>query len=176
MEFGSVKKGDYIVYGRDGICLVEDVCDFSFSEDIPKKPYVILKPQNDKNSLIYIPHDNELLLSRLRTVVSKDGIQALLEAHKKQKTDWPEDRKQRILAFREILSKSDPLELLGMIRCIYQKDREFAAGGKKLSASDKDMLQNAERYIRNEFSFSLGIAPEDVASYIQNILQPKIAE
>ncbi len=176
MEKLVFKKDDYIVYGRDGICLVEDVCDFSFSEDIPKKPYFILKPKNDPNSLIYIPCDNEELVARLRPVLSKENIETLLREHGGESTDWQDDRKQRVLTFRGILAKSDPLELLGMIRCIYRKSEEFAGTNKKLSASDKDILQNAERYIQNEFSFSLGITPDEVAPYIRRFLHLEEAE
>ncbi len=171
MGMYAFKKGDHVVYGRDGICLVEDVCDFSFSEDIPKKPYFILKPQSDPNSLIYIPCDNNDLLGRLRYVMTKEDIDALLREHGGEASDWLEDRKQRVLAFRSILVKSDPRELLGMIRCIYLKGEEYAGTNKKLSASDKDVLQNAERYIQNEFSFSLGITPDEVATYIRSFLQ-----
>ena len=63
-----------------------------------------------------------------------------------------------------------------MIRCIYLKGLEFAENNKKLSASDKDILQNAERFIQNEFSFSLGITTEEVAPYIRRILSLEAAE
>lgn len=176
MEKLGFKKGEYVVYGANGICLVEDVCDFSFSADVPKKPYFILKPRNDPNSLIYLPCDNGELLGRLRSIFSKEKIEALLGEQNCGAADWQEDRKQRVLTFRGVLAKSDPLELLAMIRCIHLKDREFAENNKKLSASDKDILQNAERFIENEFSFSLGITAEEVAPYIRRILCLDAAE
>ena len=176
MKKCTFKKGEYVVYGSNGICLVEDVCDFSFSADIPKKPYFILKPKNDPNSLIYIPCDNEELVGRLRSIFSKEQIEALLHKHACEPADWQEDRKQRVLTFRSVLAKSDPMELLAMIRCIYLKGLEFAENNKKLSASDKDILQNAERFIQNEFSFSLGITTEEVAPYIRRILSLETAE
>ena len=119
MKKCTFKKGEYVVYGSNGICLVEDVCDFSFSADIPKKPYFILKPKNDPNSLIYIPCDNEDLVGRLRSIFSKAQIEALLHKHACEPADWQEDRKQRVLTFRSVLAKSDPLELLAEkgIRC-----------------------------------------------------------
>lgn len=176
MQKYTFKKGEHVVYGSNGVCLVEDVCDFSFSADIPKKPYFILKPKLDPNSLIYIPCDNEELLGRVRSVFSKEKIQALLEEQDCASADWYEDRKQRVLTFRGILTKSDPIELLAMIRCIHLKSREFAQSNKKLSASDKDMLQNAERFIENEFSFSLGLSTDEVAPYIKRILSLDEAE
>ena len=176
MQKYTFQKGEHVVYGSNGVCLVEDVCNFSFSADIPKKPYFILKPKADPNSLIYIPCDNEELIGKVRSVFSKEEIQTLLEGQDHPAADWSDDRKERVLAFRGILAKSDPLELLAMIRCIHLKDRELALINKKLSASDKDMLQNAERFIENEFSFSLGVTTDEVAPYIRQILSLDEAE
>lgn len=176
MEKLGFKKGEYVVYGSNGICLIEDVCDFSFSADVPKKPYFILKPKHDPHSLIYIPCDNKELLGRVRSVFSKEKIEALVRERSCEPADWHEDRKERVLTFRNVLTKNDPLELLAMIRCIHLKDREFAESNKKLSASDKDILQNAERFIENEFSFSLGITTEEVVPYIRRILSLDAAE
>lgn len=176
MEKLGFKKGEYVVYGLNGICLVEDVCDFSFSADVPKKPYLILKPKTDPRSLIYLPCDNEELVGRLRSVYSKEKIEGLLQDREHQPADWHEDRKERVLTFRGVLAKNDPVELLAMIRCIYLKDREFTRSNKKLSASDRDILKNAERFIENEFSFSLGITAEEVAPYIRQILRLDAAE
>ena len=176
MNNPGLKKGEYVVYGSNGICLVEDVCDFSFSADIPKKPYFILKPKNDPHSLIYIPCDNEILVARLRSVFPKEQIEALIQERRCDSADWYEDRKERVLTYRNILAKSDPVELLAMIRCIHLKDREFAQSNKKLSASDKDILQSAERFIENEFSFSLGVTTDEVVPYIKRILSLDEAE
>jgi len=54
MEF---KKNDFVVYGRNGVCLIEDIKNMNFGGD--NGTYYILKPRSSNSSTVYVPVDKE---------------------------------------------------------------------------------------------------------------------
>ena len=52
IESSMITKGQYVVYGTNGICLVEDVRMMKFALDTEKNPYCILKPASSDSSTI----------------------------------------------------------------------------------------------------------------------------
>ena len=64
----------------------------------------------------------------------------------------------------------DPKEFLSLAAAIYGKRDELAQKGKRLLSTDKNILEQIERLIENEFSFVLKIAPERVSDYIKERL------
>ncbi len=170
MTEASYQKGDYAVYGNTGVCLVEEVGNLSFGRGEPEKCYYTLRPLADKNSVIFVPFDNELLLSKMRPVCTDKQIESILCSHLDSPIEWNNDRKTRNAVFRDILNGTDLSALLALIRCLYCQMQTLGESGRRLSASDNDILQNAKRIIGAEFSFVLGITPEDVHDYIKTRL------
>ena len=60
------QKGEYIVYGQHGICLVEDITHLNMSEADEKKLYYVLVPVGTRGSRIYYPADRENRNARQR--------------------------------------------------------------------------------------------------------------
>lgn len=163
-------KGENVVYGTNGICLVEDVKLMSFTSDAEKDTYYILKPAGSDASTIYVPSGNEKLMGKLRPIMTKDEINSLLLGMKNKEIEWDTDRRTRAETFHEILVNGVTEELLLMIRCIYMKKRALLGIGKKLSTTDENTLKSAENLVKEEFAFSLGITEKDVTKYIRNLL------
>ena len=80
IESSMITKGQYVVYGTNGICLVEDVRMMKFALDTEKNPYCILKPASSDSSTIYVPLNNEKLMGKLRPVMTKKEIGKALSA------------------------------------------------------------------------------------------------
>ena len=171
MDFSKISKGQYVVYGTNGICLVEDISEMAFPTGSEQKPYLILRPLSDRGSTIYIPHDNELLLSRMRPLLTKKEASALLNGDCAKSFLWNEDRKQRILAFKACLSENDLAALLPMIRCICQKRDQLSEKNKKLSTADRELLSVAVKTVCDELSFVLGDTHESIAEALQSHLE-----
>ncbi len=169
----NYQKGDYVVYGTSGVCLVEELGPISFGSGIPVKDYYTLRPNTDKSSVIFVPLDNELLLSKMRHITPKKRLEELLVSHLENPLDWDNDRKARANTFRDTLASGELSALLSLIRCIYVRMQELERSGKRLSTSDHDYLQAALRMIREEFAFSLEIAPGEVEEYIKTRLGEK---
>ena len=71
------QKGEYIVYGQHGICLVEDITHLNMSEADEKKLYYVLVPVGTRGSRIYYPADREN--RNARYLMTKEEALCLLE-------------------------------------------------------------------------------------------------
>lgn len=160
------KKGQYIRYAANGVCLIEDIKIIDYNHSNNPKTFYVLKPISAQASTIYIPTENSELVSKMRHLLDKSEVDALIDTVKLEKTEWISDRKVRSNAFRQILKDSVPLELLKLILCIYLKKIEMSNEGKKLSSTDESILSQAEALIENEFAFVLKLDGIDVRKYI----------
>ena len=161
-------KDEHVIYASNGICTVEDVKQMSFIKGEPEKTYYILRPQNDKNSTIYIPQDNQLLISKMRAPISAAEIEKA--AKSTEACEWIEDRKQRSLYYRELFTAPHPVELLSALKAILKKHAELTEAGKKACAIDRDTYENALIHIKNEFTFVLGDDAQKADEYIKTAL------
>lgn len=170
IESSMIAKGQYVVYGTNGICLVEDIRMMKFALDTEKNPYCILKPASSDSSTIYVPLNNEKLMGKLRPVMTKEDIDSLLLGMRDKEITWDGDRRNRTERFHDILAGGVTQTLLLMIRCIYMKKRELISLGKNLSATDEGTLKSAEKLVEEEFSYALHIPKEEVTTYIRDLL------
>lgn len=160
----------YVVYGKVGVCRVEDKRRMSFGT-AGEGEYYVLNPLNDPRSSLYVPCDNEKLMSRLRPLMTKEQIDSLLENAPEQKFEWIEDKNERNARFRSVLAQDDRTELLRMIRCLYTRQREKVAVGKKLTAVDEAILQSAVHLLEQEFSCALKIPRYAVGEYVRSHME-----
>ena len=165
-------KGEYVKYSNNGVCFIEDINTPDFDKKAGENAYYILRPINDKSTTIFVPKANELLLSKMRRLLTKDEIDGLIFSIGDNEQIWIDDRKQRLDHFSEVLKRNDPLELLRTVGCIYLRKQQLESAGnnKKLSLSDLGVLEQAEKLIENEFSFVLGIPASGVGVYIREKL------
>ena len=168
MTTQDLKKSKHVIYASNGICLIEEIKKISFVKGEPEKIYFILKPLNDKNSTIYIPEDNQLLLDKIRNTVTEKEIIKITQDTKIGNVEWIDDRKQRSAQYRKLLSSPHPSELLPVIKSIEKKKSELAEVGKKLSAADKEMLDASLCLVKDEFAFAL--KPDKATKYIADAI------
>lgn len=164
------KVGEYVVYGSNGICKISEIKNMTLSPIIGERNYYVLEQINAKMSTIYVASDNEALCAKMRYVLSEKEILDILHGVKENSISWINDRKTRSQEFYNILHNGSHEELLLMIRCIYLKGRELSEGGKRLSDSDSGILHSAEKIVREEFAFALGVDGEKVGEFIRREL------
>ena len=170
MDIGTIKAGHHVIYGNNGICLVESITEMAFSAGEQKKPYYILRPLANPNSVIYLPHDNKLLISRLRAILTKQEIADILSKPLTDGVSWIEDKKLRAAAFRDRVSSNHLPTLLSLIKCLCEKQDELIAQNKKMLSADREVLNNALIAARNEIAFVLDISQEDTEKRLQAYL------
>ena len=164
------EKDTYVVYGKVGVCRVVEQKMMTFGGTEPQE-YYVLAPKNDSRSNIYVPCGNDVLMSRLRPLLTREEIDALLAGVGEDTMGWPEDKAERQATFRAVMSDGDRRQLLRLIRCLYEKKLEKTASGKHLSAPDEALLQEAIRLVEEEFSQSLGLTRKQVGDYIHNRIE-----
>ena len=167
------RRGEYVKYSTNGVCLVEDINSTDFNPHAKGTIYYILRPISANSTTIFVPTDNELLVSKMRRILSKEEIDSAILSIYKDKIEWIDDKKERVNCFNEILKGDDPVQLLRMAGCIYVKREELVAKGKKLLSADASIFEQTEKLIENEFSFVLQIMPEKVSEYIKETLNNK---
>lgn len=69
--------GDYIVYGSNGICRVEEITHPDIAGIDEDKLYYVLVPEKTRDSRLFCPTDNSRVV--LRSVITADEAAALME-------------------------------------------------------------------------------------------------
>ena len=164
--------GEYVSYGINGMCNIEDIRPMQLSQSVEKMMYYILRPESNPISTIFVPVNNQKLVSKMREPMTKDEINAMLVRMKDRTLEWEKDVRFRTESFHEILNNGVNQDLILMIRCLHRKRQELVQLGKKLPARDSNTLKTAERLVEEEFAHVLHIKCEEVSDYIRDVLDP----
>lgn len=156
---------DVVLYGLNGVCRLVDITE----KDCGGKmvTYYVLSPLSSVNSTVFVPVNNQKLTSKLRSVLTKDEIDGLIDDIPKRTDSWIENERQRKEYYKDLLGRADAGELLKLVQLILEHQNQAFARGKKLHMCDERMLQDAERMILDEFSYVLHVAPEEAEAYIK---------
>lgn len=160
------ENGQYVVYGKLGVCRVTDKQVLAFG-GAEKAEYYILTPLRDSRSSVYVPCENAVLMARLRALLTKDEIDTMLSQVTDEEIAWVEDRGERSKRYRAIISEGDRRQLIRLARCLYAHKKQREQTGKGLPAADDAFLQECVRLIGEEFELALGITAEQVGDYIR---------
>ncbi len=163
------KINDTVIYGTEGICTISDITEKKFNGVESK--YYILKPHYSPSSTIMVPVDNQMLVGKMRYMLSCDEIKKLIDAMPTQQGAlWIDDEKKRKEEYRAIILRGDRVELIGLIKTLYLHSEAQKAAGKKLHVSDERFFHDAEKLLYEEFATALGIDKSEVLSYITSKL------
>lgn len=168
---GPYQKGEFVRYSCNGVCLVDDIrVDAPAGRKGERQEFYILKPVKNPASTIFVPTGSLVLVEKMARLPSREELDTLIRATKDEPLTWNGDRKARLAQFQTIVKTCDLGELLSMAACIYRKKLELQAAGKKLGASDENLLSRAEDLIENEVSFVLQLTGEQVGAYLRDVL------
>lgn len=163
--------GECVMYGHSGVCRIDEIVTREF--DGKNQDYYLLRPVAHNNATVFVPCDNEKLVSNMRYPISCEEIDILLSELDSCSIDWIEDKKERPAFFKAIMQSGDRKQILRVIRCIWLKKQELLSSNKSLPATDDRILQECERMIYDEFSYSLGISLDEVSVYIADRIKSK---
>jgi len=161
--------GDMVVYGIHGVCRIVDT--ESRTVDKRQVEYFVLQPCDQLDARFYIPTQNPAALAKLRKILSREEVDALLDSKEVKDGLWIADEAARKDKYRKILANADCAELIGMIRVLYFHKQQQLAAGRKFHQCDESFMKDAERLIRSELSCVLGIPQAEVGQYIYNKLE-----
>lgn len=156
--------GQTIIYSHSGICSVEAITENEFYGE--RTEYYVLRPLYDTGSLIYVPTNNETLVSRIRGAMTKAEVDGILDYMPNAENIWIDNDSKRKEAYSEILLENDPKKLTEMIKTLRSRREEQISKKKRLHIADEHLLERAQRILCDEISYALGVDRDAVDSYI----------
>ena len=161
--------GDNVIYKNNGICRICDIKEMNFT-GTEKKLYYVLAPVYSQGSHTYVPVDLPDLRSSMHDLIDKKDIDKVINDSVGVQLEWPKETKVRAEYLSGVLSEFDRTKTLAVVKLLLAHKGECEARKKKMYASDMKLLTLAEKMIRDEFAFVLGINREDVFGYIDGVI------
>ncbi len=157
--------GEYVVYGMNGVCTVEEIGPMNLNGLDESKDYYTLKPLYTKGSRVFTPVDNQKVV--MRPILSKADVCKLIDEMPDIELIDVENDKNRELTYREAWKSCDCRRLIQIIKTITNRREKRLAQGKKMSACDERYLKQAKDSLYGEFAISLGIDKSEVEDFIE---------
>ena len=158
------KVNDYVVYGSNGVCKVQDIEKISLRRE--EHEYYILSPVYNSKMTIKIRVNNKKL--SLRKLMTKDEVMDLIEGISRNETVEVEDARKKIQEYKSIIKRGNAEEIIKVINSIKLEENEKASLGKKLNKTDEDIMVVAKKQLYEEFAIVLKINVDEVGDYIKN--------
>ena len=164
LRCNMLKIGALIVYGAEGVCRVEDIKSLSFA-GLEEKEYYILVPELNSSSKLYLPMDNEKLMSRVQRLLSYEEITELINSDE-EIIEWVEDSKLRNKYYKEILSSYDRKKIFALAKQLYLIKTGKLAVKKAFTSWMDDILKKTSQILFSEFSYVVEITQDDLLPFI----------
>lgn len=158
------RVNDIVMYASQGVCKITEIAKQEFNGR--QVDYYTLKPIYNDNLFIYVPADNKELTGKMRKVLSKEEIYAMIKALPEEKTEWIENENLRKEEFRKNISQGDRKALIAMIKALYLHREKLYSQGKKMHVSDERFFKEAEKILYDEFALVLNIEIDQVVPFI----------
>ncbi|MBE6543132.1 MAG: hypothetical protein E7675_01895 [Ruminococcaceae bacterium] len=160
--------GDTVMYRNEGVCKLAEITEKNFSGKAAK--YYVLRPIYKETARVYVPVDNELLVSKMKKILSSEEIEAVLIKLSKTDSVWIADADERKQYYSDIKSSSDRAKILGAVIEIKKRQIPADKNAKKPHIFDLSFMRENEKIICEEFALALGIKPSEVWDYIEKRL------
>ena len=163
------KINDVVVYGSQGVCEIVGINEERVDGAI--RNYFVLKPKNDKGSTFYVPTWNEKALGKMRKVMTKEDVDALIDSMPRRNPTWIENENERKDAYRKILASGDQAAIISMVQALFLHKKQREAQGKRLHMSDEYFMKDAEQILYNEWQYVLNVDKDGLMAYILNRIE-----
>ena len=163
------QQGDLVVYGMHGVCRIlgREVQRI----DRTNIEYYVLEPVKHTDDRYYVPILNAAAVSKMKPLLNKQQLDALLSSPEATMNVWIADENQRKQKYRELITGGDRVALLSMVRALHIHKENLLAQERRLHLCDVNFLRDAENLLGEEFSLVLGIEPNEVGNYIKNAIK-----
>lgn len=166
------EKGQYIIYGRSGICKVEDITHLSIAGADKKKLYYVLAPLSSKGSKVYFPVEKKK--AHARELITEAEAWELLDEIRDIKEIRVSNEKFREDTYKQAFDSGDYRQWVAMIKTLYQRRNARFAQGKKMAATDERYLKMTEEALYSELAFVLKKKKDEMGTFItEYITTPK---
>ena len=157
-------KGEYVVCGNKGVCVVDDVTTLNISGIDKERHYYILKPVYMAGSTVYIPVDTAK--ESMRRILSHEEADRLIESIPQIPRIVIANDKLLEQEYRNCMKTNCCEEWIRIIKTIYQRKQKRMEAGRKVTAVDAKYFRIAEDNLYGELAISLNVEKNEVESYI----------
>ena len=160
--------GEYIVYGVEGVCRVEEAGQLGVAGLDKNRAYYRLRPYYHGGT-IYTPVDGRAVM---RPVLTREELERLLPRLPELAPldDVPADSRAAGEYYRTILAGHDCVALLRLCKTLHAKQAVLAASRRNVSSTELRSWRMAEEMLYGEFGFALGMPPAKVKDYLHERL------
>ena len=155
---------DVVVYGSQGVCQIVDIEEKKI--DGAKRAYFVLKPKADRGATFYVPTWNEKAWGKMRKVMTKKDVDALIDSMPTKTPTWIANENERKETYKRILASGDQAAIISMIQALFIHKKEREAEGKRLHMSDEHFMKDAEQLLFNEWQYVLNVDKAGLMGYI----------
>ena len=110
------KVNDVVVYSSQGVCEIIGIEEQKIGGEM--KRYFVLKPKNDKGATCYVPTWNEKAWSKMRKVMTKKDVDALIDSMPNKKPTWIANENERKETYKRILVSGDQAAIISMLQAL----------------------------------------------------------
>ena len=147
--------GDYIVYGSNGICRVEEITHPDIAGIDEDKLYYVLVPEKTRDSRLFCPTDNS-------RVITADEAAALMEEVKEIEPLQVESERMRDDSYKKAMKSCDLRQCVKVIKALLIRKEERESHGKKVTVTDERYMKLAEEGLYSELSLVMGKDREEI--------------
>ena len=134
------KKGDVIVYGKSGVCIVDDICEVEFGiEGLCYK----LGPYDDQQNAIYVSVDNDKIM--VRDVISAEKARDIIDQMGECPAIFPKNDKERAELVKETLNSEDMSKWMQLLKGLYIEREKRLRMRKSLKYKDEKVFSFNKR-------------------------------
>ncbi len=163
------QAGQQVVYGVHGVCRIIGTEDRVI--DRKRMTYLVLQPLQQPDTRFYIPSHNQNALAKLRPLMDKDRLLALLSSQALQENQWIEDENRRKQYYRQMVADLDFEEMIKAIHTLRQQKLKLTQLGRKFHLCDENFLRDIQKLLRLEFSLVLEIPDNELDAYLQDLMK-----
>ena len=128
--------GDYIVYGSNGICRVEEITHPDIAGIDEDKLYYVLVPEKTRDSRLFCPTDNSRVVLR--------------------------SERMRDDSYKKAMKSCDLRQCVKVIKALLIRKEERESHGKKVTVTDERYMKLAEEGLYSELSLVMGKDREEI--------------
>lgn len=164
------QAGELILYGRTGVCRVEEITTVKQRGVSEEQLYYVLKPLYQSCN-ITTPVGSTKVFSR--PIISKEEAERVIGTIPSVKPVAYHNRNLNQLReyYRSCMETYDCVDLIKLTMSLYVKKREAEAQKRKFGAVDERFMKEAEDLLFGELAAALDIPKEDVRGYIEKSLK-----
>lgn len=159
------QSGEWVVYGIHGVCRV--VGTEKQLVNRKRTEYLVLEPASSGESRFYLPTGNPTAMAKLKPVLPKEEMAALLASDEIRQDCWIKEENLRKQHYRDLISTGDRVSVMQMVTSLYRYRAEQQAAGRKFHQCDDNFLRDAEKLLASEIALVMDMTPEQARDHLR---------